>query len=142
MTNTIVKTPKRILILTCLKFAIFLSNSIYYQISQADTAGTFESLVNRVEKTTLPNGIRVLYLERTLAPVFVGQVWVKVGSSDEEPGKSGAAHLLEHMAFKGTESIGTSDYNEEIKLSKNEDALHQLLLRNLDRVPQLVLLQS
>ena len=93
---------------------------------------TFESLVNRVEKTTLENGVRVLYLERTLTPVFVGQVWVKVGSSDEESGKSGAAHLLEHMAFKGTETIGTDNFEEEQILTLEEDKLHSELLASTD----------
>ncbi len=111
----------------------FYSHSLKAEdAAKAEEESTFESLVSRVEKTTLENGVRVLYLERTLTPVFVGQVWVKVGSSDEEPGKSGAAHLLEHMAFKGTETIGTDNFEDEKILASEEDQLHSELLASTD----------
>ncbi|HPT73248.1 MAG TPA: pitrilysin family protein, partial [Candidatus Cloacimonadota bacterium] len=52
----------------------------------------------------------------------------KVGSVNEEPGKTGIAHILEHMAFKGTTTIGTSDYTKEQKLNNEADAIFSQIL--------------
>jgi zinc protease len=57
------------------------------------------------EKYRLPNGLNViLHVDRTVPMVHV-EVWYKVGSKDEAPGKTGFAHLFEHMMFKGTKQI-------------------------------------
>jgi predicted Zn-dependent peptidase len=83
----------------------------------------YEKLVDGITKISLDNGMKILVAKRSYAPVFNGQLWVKVGSSDELTGKSGAAHLLEHMAFKGTKKIGTSDYEKEADLLKQYENL-------------------
>jgi len=70
----------------------------------------------QVQMRTLPNGLRVLFYKRGIAPVFAGAVVVRVGGSDEVTGHTGIAHMFEHMAFKGTSTIGTSDYAREKKL--------------------------
>ncbi|MCB0358467.1 MAG: insulinase family protein, partial [Bdellovibrionales bacterium] len=62
---------------------------------------------------------------RPMTPVFAGQVWVRVGGVDETPGKTGLSHMLEHMAFKGTETIGTKDYRREQELLTRLDQLVQ-----------------
>src|SRR5438876_7468805 len=51
---------------------------------------------------TLPNGLQVLVIQDHRTPVVTQMVWYKVGSADETPGKSGLAHFLEHLMFKGT----------------------------------------
>jgi len=93
----------------------------------APTAGqnqnAFETLKEGVKKFTLTNGLRVVVFQRKNAPVFIGQTWAKVGGVDEALGKTGLAHLLEHMAFKGTETIGTKDYSKEKKLLARFDVL-------------------
>ncbi|MFN8389773.1 MAG: pitrilysin family protein [Bdellovibrionota bacterium] len=84
------------------------------------------TLASRVERFQLENGLRVILFRRENAPVFAGQTWVKVGGVDEVPGKTGAAHLLEHMAFKGTDKIGTKDYaKEKPLLDELETLMHQ-----------------
>jgi predicted Zn-dependent peptidase len=65
---------------------------------------------------TLKNGMKFLIVKRPGAPVFTAYIRVKVGGGDEQPGKSGIAHMLEHMAFKGTPKIGTLDYAKEKKI--------------------------
>lgn len=90
----------------------------------ADEGGLGE-VVSRTKSFQLDNGLKVIYLERALVPVFVGQVWVKVGSADELPGRTGAAHLLEHMAFKGTTTIGTKNYEAEKPLLEKSDRLYE-----------------
>lgn len=89
------------------------------QAARADVAATRETLSRlgeAVEATTLSNGLRVVLYRRGVAPVFAGAVVVRVGGSDEQPGYTGIAHMLEHMAFKGTSRIGTRDHAREKKL--------------------------
>ncbi len=66
-----------------------------------------------VREHRLKNGMTWLIVERPHAPVFTGFVRVKVGGADEEPGYTGLAHLFEHMAFKGTQVLGTTDFKKE-----------------------------
>jgi predicted Zn-dependent peptidase len=76
----------------------------------------FTELESKVHLHTLPNGLRVIFYERGLAPVFSGAVVVRVGGVDEADGESGISHLFEHMAFKGTRTIGTRDFERERRL--------------------------
>ena len=73
-------------------------------------------LGDRVIKIKLKNGLTVLMLERHLSPTVALYIRHKVGAVDEYEGKTGAAHLLEHMMFKGTTSIGTKNYTAEKKI--------------------------
>jgi predicted Zn-dependent peptidase len=72
-----------------------------------------QNLEEKVHARTLKNGMTVLLVERHGAPVFSTIYGFKVGSVDEIPGITGTAHLFEHMAFKGTPKIGTSDFAKE-----------------------------
>jgi zinc protease len=56
----------------------------------------------QITNFTLPNGLEVVVIPDHRAPVVTHMVWYKVGSADETPGKSGLAHFLEHLMFKGT----------------------------------------
>jgi len=68
----------------------------------------------RVHEFTLDNGLKVLIKEDHRAPVVVAQIWYKVGSSYEENGTTGVAHLLEHMMFKGTKKHGPNEFSRII----------------------------
>jgi len=70
-------------------------------------------LENRVRKFTLKNGITVLLLERRLSPTVSFYIRERAGAVDEISGQTGTAHLLEHMMFKGTTTIGTRNYDKE-----------------------------
>lgn len=81
------------------------------------------SFEKRITVKTLDNGLTVLVCERPEAPVFTFFTHVDVGSDREVPGIRGLAHMFEHMAFKGTDKIGTSNYAEEkVALEKMEQA--------------------
>lgn len=67
----------------------------------------------KVSVKTLANGLSVLVCERPEAPVFSFFTHVDVGGDREVPGITGLAHMFEHMAFKGTDRIGTTDYSKE-----------------------------
>ncbi|MCX5645896.1 MAG: pitrilysin family protein [Phycisphaerae bacterium] len=64
----------------------------------------------RLTKFTLDNGLAFLVLERHEAPVVSFHTYADVGAVDEVTGFTGLAHLFEHMAFKGTQTVGTNDY--------------------------------
>ncbi|MGH9457300.1 MAG: M16 family metallopeptidase [Thermoanaerobaculia bacterium] len=73
------------------------------------------SFEKRITVETLDNGLTVLVLERPEAPVFSFFTHVNAGSAQEVAGITGLAHMFEHMAFKGTPEIGTSDWEAERK---------------------------
>jgi len=60
---------------------------------------------------TLDNGLQVIVLPNHRVPVVTHMVYYKVGSADEPPGKSGVAHLLEHLMFKGTKERPSGDFS-------------------------------
>ena len=73
-------------------------------------------LAEAVKSFTLENGLRLLMLERHLSPTVAIYIRYRAGAVDEADGKTGTAHLLEHMMFKGTRTIGTRNYAAEKKL--------------------------
>jgi len=75
-----------------------------------------------VEKT-LSNGMRLLMVERHDEPTVAGGWVAHVGSSNEKLGMTGIAHLFEHMMFKGTTTIGTSDYKKDINILTQQEAV-------------------
>ncbi len=79
------------------------------------------SFEKRVTVKTLPNGLTVLILRRPEAPVFSFFTLVDAGSAQDPLSETGLAHMMEHMAFKGTPDIGTTNYAEEkVALAKVE----------------------
>ena len=74
----------------------------------------FAKADNKVEEMTLKNGMRVIVKEDHRAPVVVSMVWYRAGSLDEVNGKTGVAHVLEHMMFKGTKKTKPGEYSEII----------------------------
>ena len=71
------------------------------------------SFEKRVTVRTLKNGLTVVLMRRDEAPVFSFQLMVDAGSAQDPKGLSGLAHMFEHMAFKGTPTIGTKDWPKE-----------------------------
>jgi len=72
------------------------------------------SLSAAVQELKLENGMRIIVNEDHRAPVVVSQVWYQAGSIDEVNGKTGVAHVLEHMMFKGTKSTKPGEFSEII----------------------------
>jgi zinc protease len=72
---------------------------------------------------TLPNGLQVLVIQDHRTPVVTQMVWYKVGSADETPGKSGLAHFLEHLMFKGTSKHPVGEFSQTVlKVGGDENA--------------------
>jgi len=81
----------------------------------------------KVTEFTLPNGLHFIVVERHEAPVVSFHTYVNTGSANDPSGATGIAHMFEHMAFKGTETVGTTNWPEEKKaLSAIEAAYDQL----------------
>jgi predicted Zn-dependent peptidase len=84
-----------------------------------------QDLASAEKRTTvrkLDNGLTVIVMERPEAPVFSFATIVNAGSAQEVPGITGLAHMFEHMAFKGTDKVGTSNYPaESAALAKVEE---------------------
>lgn len=73
------------------------------------------------ETYTLDNGLQIVVLPNDRAPVVTQMVWYKVGAADEQPGKSGIAHFLEHLMFKGSKGLQPGEFSKKIRAQGGED---------------------
>jgi predicted Zn-dependent peptidase len=97
-------------------FAILLAWS-------AASAQDLKSFEKQITVKVLPNGLTLVICERHDAPVFSYATFVDAGDVNDPSGESGLAHMFEHLAFKGTTQIGTTDYAaEKVALRKVEEA--------------------
>jgi zinc protease len=69
----------------------------------------------------LDNGMNVVMIEDTRAPVVTHMVWYRVGAADEPPGQSGIAHFLEHLMFKGTEKLEPGEFSSVVARNGGSD---------------------
>lgn len=87
---------------------------------------------------TLKNGLKLLILEKKFVPTVSFTTLFKVGNVDGQPGKTGLAHLFEHMAFKGTKTINSAGYEKEkVALEKVEVAAKALIAEENSASPDL-----
>jgi len=97
--------------------------SLVFLVSTLAAAQDVASFEKRITVKKLDNGLTVLICERPEAPVFSFYTHVDAGSTQDPMGQTGMAHMFEHMAFKGTDTIGTKDYAaEKVALEKVETA--------------------
>lgn len=108
-----------ILISGALLFVVF---AFFSEATYAQDIAEFEK---RMTEFTLSNGLKFLVLERHEAPVISFHTHADVGAVDEVKGITGLAHLFEHMAFKGTKTIGTKNYKAEAKAMAEMDELFE-----------------
>ena len=87
-----------------------------------------QRLAEAVREHALANGMKLLMVERKASPTVAAWIRFKVGSVDEGNDERGIAHLLEHMLFKGTQTLGTADYEAERPLLEKIEATAQRLL--------------
>ena len=70
---------------------------------------------------TLGNGLQVVVVENRRAPIVTHMVWYRAGAADEPPGKSGIAHFLEHLMFKGTERLAPGEFSRVVARQGGRD---------------------
>src|ERR1017187_626105 len=86
-------------------------------------AQDLKSFEQRITTKVLPNGLTIVICERPEAPVFSFSTFIDAGDVNDPSGQSGLAHMFEHLAFKGTSEIGTTDWAaEKVALAKVEAA--------------------
>jgi len=102
---------------------ILFSVCLFILLVPAVYSFDFSKLENSVTEHKLDNGLTILILERHDAPVASFITYANVGSADDSKGYTGMAHMFEHMAFKGTTTLGTKDIEKELKLIKVEDSI-------------------
>jgi predicted Zn-dependent peptidase len=89
-----------------------------------------------VTEFTLPNGLHFIILERHDAPVVSFHTYVNAGAVDDPSNKTGLAHMFEHMAFKGTETLGTRNWPEEKKALAEVEKVYDKLDEELAKGPR------
>lgn len=90
-------------------------------------AQSLQDFEKKVTEFTLANGMRFLVIERHEAPVVSFHTYANVGSVDDPSGESGIAHMFEHMAFKGTPTIGSKDWPKEKAALANIEVVYDKL---------------
>ena len=95
-------------------FSLIISTSVYSQ-----------TLVDKVHEHQLANGATVLLVERHDSPTVAAYISFKVGGVNETSQERGVAHLLEHMLFKGTKTLGTKNYAAEEKMLEKINTVGQ-----------------
>lgn len=98
---------------------------IFTWVSQTEAAPL--RWYDRLEEYPLANGMKFILLPWGESPTFSVYIRMRVGGLDEEPGETGLAHFLEHMAFKGTRQIGTKNYAEEEPILQAMDEVGEKL---------------
>ncbi|MBD2179617.1 insulinase family protein [Planktothrix sp. FACHB-1355] len=94
-------------------------------VAAASIQPYLDRVMQRVTEFRLDNGMKFIVLERHQAPVVSFLTYADVGGANEPDGKTGVAHFLEHLAFKGTTRIGTKNYAAEKPLLDDLDKLSQ-----------------
>ncbi|MGC2186094.1 MAG: pitrilysin family protein [Terriglobales bacterium] len=106
-----------------MKYRALKSVAVLLVLSAIAVAQDLAAFAKRITVKKLDNGLTVVICERPEAPVFSFNTHVNAGSAQDPMGQTGLAHMFEHMAFKGTDKIGTTDYpDEKAALAKVEKA--------------------
>ena len=119
---TSVSFPARLRVIGVLCLALLLASPA----SAQDLLSPFEQ---KTTTFTLENGLQFVVVERPEAPVVSFHTYVDVGSVDEPNGQTGIAHMFEHMAFKGTTTIGTQNIQKEMQALKQQEQIYRELQR-------------
>jgi predicted Zn-dependent peptidase len=106
--------------------------------AKADSSETFlkpylDKISHQVSEFQLANGLKFIVLENHQSPTISFVTYANVGGVDEPDGKTGVAHFLEHLAFKGTQTIGTTDYSSEKPLLDKLNLIFEGIKENQKR---------
>jgi predicted Zn-dependent peptidase len=106
-----------------MKYRVLKSVALLLSLSAIAVTQDLSAFEKKTTVKKLDNGLTVIVCERPEAPVFSFYTHVDAGSVQDPMGQTGMAHMFEHMAFKGTDKIGTTDYAaEKVALEKVETA--------------------
>ncbi len=114
-----------------MKHRILVSGLLVFMllgIFSTPSAFDFSSIEDKVVEFSLDNGLKFIVLPKHDAPIVYIRLIVDVGGCNDPNDANGLAHMFEHMAFKGTKEIGTSNYKSEKKWMDEEDRIFELIL--------------
>ena len=114
---TMLRTRRPRAILAAMTLALLAAPlPLQAQTATEEPAATVQPAKAGPEVTTftLDNGLQVVVIPDRRAPVVTHMVWYKVGAADEPPGRSGIAHYLEHLMFKGTKTVASGEFSRRI----------------------------
>ncbi len=97
-----------------MKSAILLVFALFYAVFATANEPSQRLKQAGITQTTLENGLKVIVKTDTRSPIFVSQLWYRVGASDESRPITGISHMLEHMMFKGTKTYGAGEFSKII----------------------------
>src|SRR4030088_1871628 len=102
---------------------LFLTLLLTFAVSASGARAQTTVTSERPATFTLGNGMQVVVIPDHRTPVVTQMIWYKVGSADETPGKSGLAHFLEHLMFKGTATHPAGEFSQTVlRIGGNENA--------------------
>jgi zinc protease len=107
------------------RFAVSLAAALLLALAFSANGVRAQTTVTSERPTTftLANGLQVVVIPDRRTPVVTHMIWYKVGSADETPGKSGLAHFLEHLMFKGTSKHPAGEFSKTVlRVGGNENA--------------------
>ncbi|WP_353929887.1 pitrilysin family protein [Okeanomitos corallinicola TIOX110] len=122
-TKTISRLFALTLVLIIFCWSVTPQLAIALQPSQTSIQPYLDRVIKELTEFRLDNGLKFIVLERHQAPVVSFLTYADVGGIDEPDGQTGVAHFLEHLAFKGTKRIGTTDYQAEKPLLEKLEEL-------------------
>ena len=114
----------------------FLCLALALGMALAAGAQDLKDIEKRVTEFTLANGLHFIVFERRQAPVVSFHTFVNAGSVNDPGGQTGIAHMFEHMAFKGTDTIGTRSYEEEKKALEAVEEVYDRLEAERNKGPR------
>ncbi|HET7291421.1 MAG TPA: pitrilysin family protein [Vicinamibacteria bacterium] len=103
-------------------------------LAVASPVGATEAPELPVEELRLANGMKWLLFERHEAPTVAAGWMARVGSANERPGITGLSHFFEHMMFKGTRAIGTTDIDADLELIDEQEIVRAAMREELARM--------
>src|ERR1700730_14915073 len=107
------------------RFAVSVFAALASLLAFASGSALAKTTVTAAPPASFPlgNGLQVVVIPDHRTPVVTQMIWYKVGSADETPGKSGLAHFLEHLMFKGTSRHPAGEFSQTVlRIGGNEDA--------------------
>lgn len=107
--------------------------AVFLYLPSSLISQNLETFEQNVTEFTLDNGLHFIIVERNVAPVAHFFTLVDVGSANEPVGQTGIAHIYEHMVFKGSKTIGTTNYEEEKKYIDQMDEAYTAWLRERNK---------
>jgi predicted Zn-dependent peptidase len=110
-----------------IRFGMVLLVAALVGAGTSQAADTSPNLQLDVKEFSLKNGMLFLVVERPATPQVAVRLAIRAGSALEERGKTGIAHMLEHMMFKGTKNFGSTDYQKDAALQARIDAAYGVI---------------